>query len=124
MSHCGKMKHEFPPGSKEARDRGCRCPILDNEFGAGYMGVPDTYVTTSQCKMHWDAVPMPPTNHCAGCGGVSSGSVEDVSLVVGSGAEEPRRLVWEHPLCRLCLGMLLSRSMSKYCPIGCNEEHG
>ena len=26
------------PGSKEAREQGCLCPIIDNEHGKGYLG--------------------------------------------------------------------------------------
>lgn len=124
MSHCGKMMHEFPPGSKEAREHGCRCPILDNELGAGYMGVKGTYVTTSLCKLHWNAKPPPPPVHsCAGCGGTGV-DVEDVSLVMGSGAEAPRRLIWEHSLCKLCCETLLWRAMSMLCTTDCSEKHG
>lgn len=32
------MKAEPNPGSQEARDRGCRCPVLDNAHGKGYLG--------------------------------------------------------------------------------------
>lgn len=40
------------PGSREALDAGCKCPVLDNAHGAGYMGVKGTYVYNSDCELH------------------------------------------------------------------------
>lgn len=73
------------------------------------------YVETLEFSRPWTC--------CAGCGGAAV-NLEDVSLLVGSGADAPRRIVWEHPLCALCLEMLLSRNMRKYCPIDCRKTHG
>lgn len=39
------------PGSDEALDQGCRCPVLDNAHGRGYMGT-DRYVTRPDCPLH------------------------------------------------------------------------
>ncbi len=52
------MKHkdgtEVPnPGSEEARKQGCKCPVLDNARGQGYMGVPGQFVMSERCPMHW-----------------------------------------------------------------------
>jgi hypothetical protein len=40
------------PGSKEAILLGCVCPVMDNEYGKGYMGIADTFVINSSCKIH------------------------------------------------------------------------
>ena len=40
------------PGSSEALDLGCRCPVLDNAHGIGYMGVPGRWVYSSDCPLH------------------------------------------------------------------------
>lgn len=51
---------ELPPGSDAARAAGCKCPVLDNAHGKGYMGgVKDEngetcFVTSSDCALHWD----------------------------------------------------------------------
>jgi hypothetical protein len=43
------------PGSPEAVSKGCRCPVLDNANGRGYMGVEGIFVYTSCCPLHWPA---------------------------------------------------------------------
>ena len=40
------------PGTEEAIAAGCECPIMDNEHGRGYMGMPGMYVYSSHCKIH------------------------------------------------------------------------
>ena len=40
------------PGSEEAQDLGCTCPVMDNEYGKGYMGMKDTFVYSSTCSLH------------------------------------------------------------------------
>lgn len=48
----------FKPGSKEAIDVGCLCPVLDNAHGKGYRGgVKDDngetlYVYSELCPLH------------------------------------------------------------------------
>lgn len=49
------------PGSPEAVERGCTCPIIDNAHGQGYLGgrrdttTGDTlYVVSSDCDLHRD----------------------------------------------------------------------
>ena len=41
------------PGSEEAISQGCKCPVLDNGRGRGYMGQPGTFVYSSACPIHW-----------------------------------------------------------------------
>lgn len=43
------------PGSDAALDQGCRCPVLDNAHGIGYMGVPGRWVQAQGCPLHWPA---------------------------------------------------------------------
>lgn len=40
------------PGSQEAIDAGCSCPILDNSHGRGYMGVEGIFVYVKDCPVH------------------------------------------------------------------------
>lgn len=49
---------DLPPGSPRAVDAGCRCPVLDNGHGRGYLGgVRDAagdaiYVVREDCPLH------------------------------------------------------------------------
>lgn len=46
------------PGSKEATELGCTCPVIDNGYGKGYMGgVKDKdgnvmFVINASCSIH------------------------------------------------------------------------
>ena len=40
------------PGSKAAIDAGCTCPVMDNEYGAGYMGMEGVFIYSAGCKLH------------------------------------------------------------------------
>ena len=40
------------PGSREARKAGCKCPVLDNAHGQGYMGL-GLFIVSEKCAMHW-----------------------------------------------------------------------
>lgn len=42
------------PGSKEAREQGCLCPVVGNEFGKGYLGRGDRFgfVFNQHCPLH------------------------------------------------------------------------
>lgn len=42
----------LPPGSDAARKAGCKCPVLDNAFGAGFRGVPGIYAFSAACPIH------------------------------------------------------------------------
>lgn len=52
------------PGSAEAINQGCICPVLDNAHGCGYMGGAKDrngetiFVTTGGCPVHWPADAM------------------------------------------------------------------
>ena len=52
------MTNKPKPGSPEARLEGCKCPVIDNAHGKGYMGgVKDDkgetmYVINGACPMH------------------------------------------------------------------------
>lgn len=47
-----------PPGSAQALQQGCRCPVIDNHYGRGaYGGVRDengdvVYVLSMSCPVH------------------------------------------------------------------------
>lgn len=43
------------PGSDEAIAAGCKCPVLDNAHGRGYLGQPGAYCFSSGCELHWAA---------------------------------------------------------------------
>ena len=42
------------PGSKEAREQGCLCPVVGNEFGKGYLGCGDRFgfIANENCPLH------------------------------------------------------------------------
>jgi len=40
------------PGSKAAIEQGCTCPVMDNEYGAGYMGMEGVFIYSGGCKLH------------------------------------------------------------------------
>ncbi len=40
------------PGTEKAQKAGCRCPVIDNEFGRGYCGQPGVYVYSAACPIH------------------------------------------------------------------------
>lgn len=40
------------PGSDEAIKAGCKCPVLDNAHGKGYMGVEGVFVYSELCGIH------------------------------------------------------------------------
>lgn len=41
-------EYKLAPGSEEARDEGCTCPVLDNP----YHGIEGQYVTSFDCPLH------------------------------------------------------------------------
>jgi len=45
-------EYEYNPGSDEAIDNGCTCPVLDNGHGRGYMGVEGKFVISFDCPLH------------------------------------------------------------------------
>ena len=42
------------PGSDLAVENGCKCPIMDNSRGRGYMGIEDQFWIAPQCPLHGD----------------------------------------------------------------------
>lgn len=46
----------YPPGSREARAEGCRCPVMDNGHGLGMYRNRETgdpvFVITAECPLH------------------------------------------------------------------------
>lgn len=50
----GEMNKSFipNPGSKEAIDFGCKCPVLDNAHGKGYLGIEGVFVFNESCPLH------------------------------------------------------------------------
>ena len=53
-----EIKKEKIPnaGSDEAVDLGCTCPVMDNEYGKGYMGMEGVFVHTAGCPLHGEAL--------------------------------------------------------------------
>ena len=45
------------PGSREALSKGCRCPVMDNGHGAGWMGrgSEGIFVISADCPIHSSA---------------------------------------------------------------------
>ncbi len=54
------MSRALPnPGSREARERGCVCPVIDNQHGRGYRfveGREPEFVTIVGCPLHYPIV--------------------------------------------------------------------
>ena len=47
------IKSKPNPGSDEAIELGCKCPILDNAKGRGaYFGPPGSFIISSACPIH------------------------------------------------------------------------
>lgn len=48
------MKKSPHPGSKEAMDSGCTCPVADNHHGKGYGGNGEKYgwIQNEDCPLH------------------------------------------------------------------------
>lgn len=45
-------KKQLSPGSDEARAAGCICPVMDNQYGKGYEGMPGIFVRSGACPVH------------------------------------------------------------------------
>ena len=52
MSKRTKPDLNAPPGSDGAIAAGCRCPVLDNEHGRGFMGQEGVYCHSGDCPIH------------------------------------------------------------------------
>lgn len=42
----------IPPGSPEAVEHGCRCPIIDNHHGKGVRDRGNQFVIEKRCPLH------------------------------------------------------------------------
>jgi hypothetical protein len=42
------------PGSDAAIEAGCRCPVLGNGHGRGYMGIAGLFLYVESCPVHSD----------------------------------------------------------------------
>lgn len=51
------------PGSDEAIAKGCKCPVLDNAHGRGYLGKPGIFVLSADCPLHGHAITDAETSH-------------------------------------------------------------
>lgn len=47
-----KPNNKPNPGSKEAIELGCTCPVMDNHHGRGYQGVEGIYIYNGDCNLH------------------------------------------------------------------------
>lgn len=47
-----KSKKKPNPGSPAAIKLGCKCPVMDNGGGKGYMGVKGVFVMSAICPIH------------------------------------------------------------------------
>ena len=47
------------PGSDEALDAECLCPVLDNGHGRGYYGQKDVFVYNLSCPLHGVSIGTP-----------------------------------------------------------------
>lgn len=46
------MSDKPNPGSDEAQEQGCLCPVLDNGYGRGYRCLPGIFVMREDCPLH------------------------------------------------------------------------
>ncbi|KKK63772.1 hypothetical protein LCGC14_2990910 [marine sediment metagenome] len=115
------------PGSEEALDLGCTCPVLDNAHGVGYLGIPDVYVYTKDCPLHDEAADVDPESAigpvCDTCGHSSAGGLKKFNLYLMSASPSPQAALASLRLCRPCVNALLLRIHSDYCKSGCKDKH-
>ena len=47
------MTNKIPdPGTEEAIEMGCICPVMDNEYGRGWHGQEGVFIYNSGCPVH------------------------------------------------------------------------
>lgn len=48
------INNKLNPGSKEAINKGCKCPVLDNNHGEGFGGIGDDalFYMSGDCPIH------------------------------------------------------------------------
>ncbi len=115
------------PGSEEAADLGCTCPVLDNAHGVGYLGIPGVFVYTKDCPLHDDAADVDPERAigqaCDTCGRSSAGGLKKFNLYLMSASQSPKSALVSLMLCRPCVNALLLRIHSDYCKGECTDKH-
>ena len=47
-----KLKVPPNPGTDEAQNMGCKCPVMDNHYGRGYYHDGKTFVYNMSCTVH------------------------------------------------------------------------
>jgi len=52
LATVGKKSVGFWPGSLAARFMGCRCPMIENKYGAGFIPKREIYCFAIDCPMH------------------------------------------------------------------------
>lgn len=51
--HADSSTNAVPhPGTDAALMRGCKCPVIDNGYGRGWMGQAGVFVYTVGCPLH------------------------------------------------------------------------
>lgn len=45
-------EYKYNPGSDEAIEKGCKCPVLDNGHGRGWKGIEGKFVVSFECPLH------------------------------------------------------------------------
>lgn len=53
------MSDQPNPGSPEAREAGCRCPVMDNNHGKWAPWPPDGWYIVEGCPVHWPSASCP-----------------------------------------------------------------
>lgn len=51
-----KIKAHSPakpnPGTQEAIDKNCTCPVIDNHYGKGRFGNEEVFIYNTECPLH------------------------------------------------------------------------
>lgn len=60
------MNNTPNPGSDEAINKGCICPVMDNFHGQGYRGMKEIFVMNLDCPLHGQTTEKAPeaSNDC------------------------------------------------------------
>lgn len=40
------------PGTQEAQDKNCICPVIDNHYGKGRFGNEEVFIYNTECQLH------------------------------------------------------------------------
>jgi hypothetical protein len=55
---------ELIPGTLAAQKAGCLCPVIDNAYGKGYLGMDGVYVYNEECPIHSLSEPLHSLDCC------------------------------------------------------------